>query len=186
MSLETSRHGVQLELSRARLVQFAEHLVFPDRPRRRHANGRFVFARLAAIRRMAGGHAIRHHILVDGRDPRDARLHSGARTNSARVAHLADALNLSADAQLLHLESDLARGERRLGELGQTRAHRECAGPRVIVDLRVNEAFETLEQRRAACAAEDTVSYSNRSDDSALCVSQKRADTSIYRSKRSG
>jgi cellulose synthase/poly-beta-1,6-N-acetylglucosamine synthase-like glycosyltransferase len=144
------------------------------------------FARLAAIRRMAGGHAIRHHILVDGRDPRDARLHSGARTNSARVAHLADALNLSADAQLLHLESDLARGERRLGGLGQTRAHRERAGPRVIVDLRVNEAFETLEQRRAACAAGDTVRYSNPSDDRALCVSQKSAGTSIYRSKRPG
>ena len=31
MSVETSRHGVQLELSRARLVQLAQHLVFPNR-----------------------------------------------------------------------------------------------------------------------------------------------------------
>jgi glycosyltransferase involved in cell wall biosynthesis len=39
MSLETSRHGVQLELSRTRLVQFTQHLVLSDHSDRllRHA-----------------------------------------------------------------------------------------------------------------------------------------------------
>ena len=39
MPLETSRHGLQLEVSRARLVQFAERLVFPNHSRRDHADG---------------------------------------------------------------------------------------------------------------------------------------------------
>ncbi len=39
MSLETSRHGLQLEISRARLVQPAECLVFPDHSRCHHADG---------------------------------------------------------------------------------------------------------------------------------------------------
>src|SRR4030095_3723855 len=45
MSLETSRHVVQLELSRAWLVQFAQHLVFSDHSRGGPADGGLVFAR---------------------------------------------------------------------------------------------------------------------------------------------
>ena len=135
MSLETSRHGVQLELSRARLVQFAEHLVFPDHSRGHHADGGFVPAGLAAIRRVERGAAVRHHISCDGRAPRHARLYFGTRTNPARLAHFADAPDLSPDAQLLHLESNPARHQRRLGQLGQTRAHRQRAGASVITNL---------------------------------------------------
>ena len=62
MSLETSRHGVQLELSRARLVQFAQRLVFPDHSRRHHADGGFVPAGVAAIWRLERGAAVRHRI----------------------------------------------------------------------------------------------------------------------------
>src|SRR5215831_10229983 len=118
MSLETSRHGVQLELSRAWMVQFAEHLVFPDHSRGRYADGGFVFARVAAVRRVERSAAIRYHVLGDGRPSRDARLHSGARTNLARLARSTDAINLPPDAQLLYLESNPARDQRRVGELG--------------------------------------------------------------------
>ena len=62
MSLETSRHGFQLELSRARLVQSAERLVFPNHSRRDHADGRFVSAGLASVWRMARGPAVRDHV----------------------------------------------------------------------------------------------------------------------------
>src|SRR4029077_2982449 len=48
------------------------------------------------------------------------------------LAHFTDALDLPADAQLLHLESDSARDQRRLGQLGQTRTHRQRAGAGVI------------------------------------------------------
>ena len=130
MSLETSRHGVQLELSRPRLVQFAEHLVFPDHSGGHHADGRFVPARFAAVWRLERGAAVRYHVPGDGRAPGDARLHFGTRTNPARLADSADAPDLPSDAQLLHLESNPARDQRRMGELGQTRAHcqRACAG----------------------------------------------------------
>ncbi len=46
MSLETSRHGLQLALPRARLVQPAERLVFPNPARRAHAAGRSSFSSL--------------------------------------------------------------------------------------------------------------------------------------------
>src|SRR5438874_11600519 len=95
-------------------------MVFPNHPRGRHANGRFVFARLTAIWRMARGDAIRHYLPGDGRNSRDPRVHFGARTDPARLADSPDAPDLSSDAQLLHLEGDLARGERCMGELGQT------------------------------------------------------------------
>ena len=131
MSLETSRHGVQLELSRSWLVQFAQHLVFSDHPRRCHTDGRFVPASLSAVRRVARGAAVYHHILVDGRATRHARLHFGTRTDRARVAHFADAIDLPTHAQLLHLESNPARDQRRMGKLGQTRTHRQRAGARV-------------------------------------------------------
>ena len=127
MSVETSRHGVQLELSRARLVQFAQHLVFSDHSRGHHADGGFVPAGLSAIRRLERGAAVRHHIPRDGRATRHARLHFGTRTNPARLAHPANAPDLSPDAQLLRLESNPARHQRRLGQLGQTRAHRQRA-----------------------------------------------------------
>jgi len=39
--------------------------------------------------------------------------------------------DLSPHAQLLHLESNPARDQRRLGQLGQTRAHRQRACARV-------------------------------------------------------
>src|SRR6266498_4747138 len=41
------------------------------------------------------------------------------------MAHPANATDLSPDAQLLHLESDFAWNQRRVGELGQARAHRQ-------------------------------------------------------------
>src|SRR5207253_4906912 len=133
MSLETSRHGVQLELSRAGLVQFAEYLVFPDHPCGRYANRRFVLARLAALWRVECSDAICHYVSGDGSDSRDARLHSRARTDCARLAHFADAFDLPSDAQLLHLESDPARGERRLGQLGQTRAYCQRTSTGIVI-----------------------------------------------------
>src|SRR5678815_863121 len=132
MSMETPRHGVQLELSRARLVQFAEHLVFPDHPGGHYADGRSVPASLAAIWRLERGAAIRDHVSCDGRAPCHARLYFGTRTNPAGLAHFTDAPDLPSNAQLLHLESHPPRDQRRVGELGQTRAHRQCAGAGVI------------------------------------------------------
>ena len=131
MFVETSRYGFQLELSRAWLVQFAERLVFPNRSRSDHSDGRFIFARLTSIRRLARGVAVRDHVPFNGRDPGDARLHLGTRTNHARVADFTNAPDLSADAELLHLESDFARDQRRVGELGQTRTHSQRARARV-------------------------------------------------------
>src|SRR5205814_1433597 len=132
MFVETSRHDLQLELSRAGLVQFAERVVFPNHPRRGDADGGFISARLASLRRMARSVAIYHHILVDGCDPGHARVYSGTRTNPASMADFADAPDLSPDAQLLYLDGNLARGQRSLGELGQTGTHCECARARVI------------------------------------------------------
>src|SRR5437016_11436587 len=99
MSVETSRHGFQLELSRARLVQFAECLVFSNHPCCHHANGRFISARVASIRHLACGLAVRGHVPFDGRDFGHARLHSGTRTDYARVADFTNAADLSADAE---------------------------------------------------------------------------------------
>src|SRR5439155_14253745 len=116
MPLETPRHGVQPEVSRARLVQFAEHLVFPDHPCRYHADGRFISARLAAIWHVERSDAIRHYLPGHGRAPRDARLHSRARADRARLADIADAIDLPSHAELLHLESGPARNQRRMGK----------------------------------------------------------------------
>src|SRR5205823_13308289 len=118
MSLETSRHGVQLELSRARLVQFAEHLVFPNHPRSCYADSGFVSAGIAAVWCVECGPAVHHRISGDGRAARHARLHFGTRINSSRMAHFADATDLPPNAQLLHLESNLARDQRGMGQLG--------------------------------------------------------------------
>src|SRR5438128_3840678 len=109
MSVETSRHGVQLELSRSRLVQFAQHLVFPNHSSGHHTDGGFVPAGVAAIWRLERGAAVRHHLPRNGRAPRHASLHARARADRARLAHLADAPDLSSDAQLLRLESNPAR-----------------------------------------------------------------------------
>src|SRR5207237_5899841 len=95
MSVETSRHGVQLELSRARLVQFAEHLVFPNHSRGSHAHGGLVPAGVTPIRCVERGASIHYHIPGDGRAPRHAGLHFGTRTNPERLAHPADAPDLS-------------------------------------------------------------------------------------------
>src|SRR5438132_2286731 len=119
MSLETPRHGVQLELSRAWLVQFAERLVFPNHSRGRYANGGFVPDCVAAVRRVERGVAIHYYFPVDGRDSRHARLPARARADRARLAHFTNAIDLSADAQLLHLESDPARNQRRMGSWGK-------------------------------------------------------------------
>ncbi len=132
MSLETPRHGVQLELSRARLVQFAECLVFPNHSRGGHAGGGFALARFASVRCLERGAPVCNYISFDGRHPGDARLHFRTRTDHARVADFADAADLSADAELLHLESNFARDQRRMGELGQTRAHRQRASAGII------------------------------------------------------
>src|SRR5436309_2874292 len=131
MSLETSRHGVQLELSRTRLVQFAKHLVFPNHSRGRHAHGGFVPAGLPAIRRLERGAAVHHRISSDGRASGHARLYARTRTTHPRLAYPADAPGLSPHAQLLHLESNPPSHQRRMGQLGQTRAHRERAGASV-------------------------------------------------------
>src|SRR5438067_5414492 len=112
MSMETSRHGVQLELSGTRLVQFAEYLVFPDHSRGDHANGRSVPSCVVAIRRVERSAAIRYHVSCDGCSPRHARLHSGTRTDPARLAHFTDAPDLPSHAQLLHLESNPPRDQR--------------------------------------------------------------------------
>src|SRR5438477_6286224 len=90
MSLETPRHGVQLELSRARLVQSAEHLVFPNHSRGCHADGGLVPAGIAAIWGMERGAPIHYYIPGDGRASRHAGLHFGTRTNPERLAHPAD------------------------------------------------------------------------------------------------
>src|SRR5262249_48134057 len=137
VSLETSRHGFQLELSRARMVQFAEHLVFSDHSRRNYTGRGLVFARFVAVRRMGGGFAVRDGISFDGRHSRHARLHFGKGTGQARVADLADATDLSADVELLHLESNSPRDQRCVGELGQTGTNRERARARLTSMLDV-------------------------------------------------
>src|SRR5215831_15163213 len=76
MSLETPRHGVQLELSRARLVQSAEHLVFSDYPCGCYAHRGPVSDCLATVWSVGSGAAIYHHIFGHGRDARHARLHA--------------------------------------------------------------------------------------------------------------
>src|SRR5207244_1578298 len=91
----------------------------------------FVPDCIVAIRRVAGGAAIHCHVPGDGRNPRHACLPARAGAGHLGLAHLAHASDLSPDAQLLHLESDPARDQRRLGKLGQTRAHRQCAGAAV-------------------------------------------------------
>src|SRR6266581_155257 len=55
------------------------------------------------------------------------------------MADFTNATDLSADAELLHLESDFARDQRRVGKLGKTRAHCQCAGARVVVDLAMRQ-----------------------------------------------
>src|SRR6266480_6134272 len=132
MPLETPRYGLQPEVSRARLVQSTQHLVFPDHLGGHHADGGFISARLAAIWHLERSDAICHHLLGHGRAPRDARLHSRTRVDRARLADIADASDLPPDAQLLHLESGPARNQRRLGKLGQTGTHCQRAGSRVI------------------------------------------------------
>src|SRR5438874_12054903 len=104
MSLETPRHGVQLELSRAWLVQFAEHLVFPDHSRRTDTNGGLVPDCFVAIRRLERSIAIHCHVPGDGRNPRHACL--PARPGAARLAlaPLAPASDLLPGAELLHLD----------------------------------------------------------------------------------
>src|SRR5205085_7325278 len=141
MFVETSRHGFQLELSRAGLVQFAERLVFPNHSRRYYAGSGPVFARVTSVRRVGRAPAVRDHVSFDGRDSRDARLRFGTRTDHAGVANFADASDLSADAELLHLESDYPRDQRRVGQLGKTGAHRERSRSRVAVDLAMREFF---------------------------------------------
>src|SRR4029077_6221986 len=104
------------------LVQFAEHMVFPDHPGSHYADDRSVPARIATVWSLERGVAVRHHVFSDGCASRHARLYPGTRTDPARLAHFTDAPDLSPDAQLLHLESNPARNQGRLGRLGQTRA----------------------------------------------------------------
>src|SRR5437764_14948922 len=106
MSVETSRHGVQLELSRARLVQLTEHLVLSDRSDAQYADRRSISAGLSAIRRVELGPAVRDDIPCHGRTTCDARRCFGMRTNPGRLAHLPDAPDPSGDALLLRLESN--------------------------------------------------------------------------------
>src|SRR5262245_23425306 len=138
MSLETSRYGVQLELSRAWLVQFAQHLVFSNHSRRHYADGGFVLAGVIAIWRVERCAAVHPNIPRDGRAARHVSLHVGARADRARLAHSANAADLSADAQLLRLESNPARHQRRLGQLGQTGAYGQRTGACKGVKTSVN------------------------------------------------
>src|SRR5437868_9977028 len=98
MPVKTSLYGFQLELSRARLVQFAERLVFPNHPRGRHADGRSLSARIIAFRRMGRGHALCRYVFGHGLNSGDTRVYTGTRTRHARVAHLANAIDLPAAA----------------------------------------------------------------------------------------
>src|SRR5262249_43977117 len=135
MSVEASRHGVQLELSRTRLVQFAQYLVFPNHSRRYYADGGFVPAGVIAIWCLDGSDAVHPDLPRDGRASRHASLHARARANRTRLAHSTNAPDLSADAQLLRLESNPARHQRRLGQLGQTRTHSQCARSSVTTNF---------------------------------------------------
>src|SRR2546430_10460740 len=83
MSLETSRHDLQLELSRARLVQFAECLVLPNHSGGGHAGGGFALVRLASVRCLERGAPVCNYISFHGRHPGDARLHFRTRTDHA-------------------------------------------------------------------------------------------------------
>src|SRR5207248_8971759 len=109
MSSETSRHGVQLELPRARLVQSAERLVFPDHSRGCYAHGGFVPDCVAAVWRVERRAAVHNYFPRHGRDPRHACLPALTRSDRVRLANLTNAPDLSADALLLHLESHPAR-----------------------------------------------------------------------------
>ena len=91
-----------------------------------HADGGFVPARLASLRRLARGPAVRYHLPGDGRAPRDARLHHGRRTDLRGLADSADAPDLSADAQLCDLESDPPRDQRRVVVGGNSSARPAC------------------------------------------------------------
>ena len=62
--------------------------------------------------------AFRRHIPGDGCDSGHACLHFGKGAGQTSLEDLADAPDLSSDAQLLHLEGDLARRKGCMGELG--------------------------------------------------------------------
>src|SRR5262245_53445099 len=87
VSVETSRHGVPLELSRARLVQLAEHLVFPNHSRGSYTDGGFVSSGIAAVWCVERSAPVHPGIPGDGRAPRHAGLHTRARADCARLAH---------------------------------------------------------------------------------------------------
>jgi len=114
-------------------------LVFPDHSRRNYSSGRFVPYFVAAIRGLARSSSICYRVFGNRRDPRNARLHFGARERPARMADHSDAADLSADVELLRLESNFARCKGRMGKLGQAGTHCFRAGasvasafPRVI------------------------------------------------------
>ena len=141
MSVETSRYGFQLEVSRTGLVQLAERLVFPNRSRRHHADGGLVPAGIASLRRVARGVAFRYRLSLDGCDSRDTRVHSRTRIRLARLANFTDATDLSADAELCDLESNFPRAQRRLGQLGKTRTHCERSRSRLTSRQAGQELF---------------------------------------------
>src|SRR6266496_3698880 len=78
----------------------------------------FQIILVAVVRRLERRVAIHYHFPGDGRDSRHARLLARAGADRARLAHLADAPDLPSHAELLYLESDPARDQRRMGELG--------------------------------------------------------------------
>ena len=70
------------------------------------------------------------------------------RENSPSLADYSDAPDLSADAELLHLESNFARDKGRMGKLGQTGAHCFRAGACMILGRRSScKVFLQLESR---------------------------------------
>src|ERR1051326_2460046 len=70
VSVETPRHGVQLELPRTWLVQSAQRVVFPDHTRGGYAHVRFVPFGVPAFRLLKRGVSFYCPFPTDGCDPR--------------------------------------------------------------------------------------------------------------------
>ncbi len=96
MSLETSRSYFQLALSRARLVQSAERLVFPNHPRRDFSAGRFSPHRFVTVWHLGRRPALRHYFSRDRSFHRGPGLFDRGRAGYSRMAHFADAPDLPA------------------------------------------------------------------------------------------
>src|SRR5438270_10519208 len=131
------------------MVQFAYGLVLSNNPGGRHADGGSFSTRIFAFRRLGRGHALCRYVFGHGLNSGDAGMYPGTRTRQARVAHLANAIDLPAAAQLLHLESNLARNQRCVGELGKTGTDGVGTSPSLERRNRKRALITNLEQIRA-------------------------------------